>query len=73
MTEFWASLGSFLHGEGALVRIAFGVSGPYITETERVPVCSHAVLLSKQMALELAEGLLEWAGQPVGSKDGVTV
>lgn len=64
MPEFAASTFAFSgEGEGQ-VRVAFGNYGPYVNESERTPVFTHAVTLSPSVAVELARVLIEHFAKP---------
>lgn len=62
--EFAASTATFSTEIHDQVRIAFGNLGPYINESERSPVYTHAVTLSPSVAVELARVLLEHFAKP---------
>ncbi|NNB71534.1 hypothetical protein [Pseudomonas fluorescens] len=62
--EFAASTFTFTTETHELVRIAFGNGGPFINESERSPVFTHAVTLSPSVAVEFARMLLEHFAKP---------
>jgi hypothetical protein len=64
MPEFAASTFVFSGETEAQVRIAFGNRGPFVSDSERVPVFTHAVTLSPSVAVELARVLLEHFAKP---------
>ncbi|WP_143010722.1 hypothetical protein [Cupriavidus necator] len=64
MPEFAASTVVFSGEAEGQVRIAFGNRGPYVSESERVPVFTHAVTLSPSVAVDLARVLIEHFAKP---------
>ncbi|KFX63367.1 hypothetical protein [Paraburkholderia fungorum] len=64
MPEFAASTFVFSGETEGQVRIAFGNQGPFVSESERVPVFTHAVTLSPSVAVELARVLIQHFAKP---------
>ncbi len=64
MPEFAASTFVFSGEAEGQVRIAFGNRGPFINDSERVPVYTHAVTLPPHEAVELARMLLAHYARP---------
>lgn len=50
--------------EGEFIRIAFGNWGPYVDETTRQAVYTHAVTMSAEMAVEMARLILHTYAAP---------
>lgn len=67
MSEFAASTFVFTREDG-LLRIAFGNRGPFRPNGIRVPVYTHAVTLTPDLAVELARLLLKSCAEPEASK-----
>ena len=64
MPEFAASTFTFSGEAEGQVRIAFGNRGPFVSDSERLPVFTHAVTLSPAVAVELARVLIEHFAKP---------
>jgi hypothetical protein len=70
MAEFAATSFIFTREAKDLVRIAFGNNGPRVDATgAREPVYTHAVILTPEMAVDLAGMLLKHYAAPVEERD----
>lgn len=69
MPEFAATSFYFTRESKDFVRIAFGNSGPTVSQTGlREPVFTNAVTLTPELAVDLASMLLKFFGQPDGER-----
>lgn len=67
--EFAATSFIFTTESKGFVRIAFGNSGPRVSQTgPREPVYTHAVTLTPELAVDLAGKLLKFYAQPDGER-----
>lgn len=68
--EFAAPIFSFSR-DGSFLRIAFGQAGPWVNETTREPVYTHAVTMHDFMAIEMARQILHTCAAPIPSPSAV--
>lgn len=72
MHEFAATSFIFTREGPNLVRIAFGNSGPHMSETIRQAVFTHAVTLPPEVAVELAGMLLKAYAEPEAQRSSTS-